>query len=335
MNKLIPLLAFSILLLVPVGIQDAFANTYNPTTVGPVVRGNFLTPFATFTVSGESSVETVGVRLSMESITHAQAQNLVVSLQSPSFTTVRLHDFSGGAATTIEDVLYLRNLNNCPPTDTCVVIDGPGTFSDFLAEDPNGTWSLLGATLAGPGPGTPDFTVYVNGDSASWGTAIGTQLLINDLMLDSDGDGVFDGEDICQGFDDNVDSDSDGVPDGCDDLDNNDCGFGTIADDTLGQCIGTAQGFDCGPKTEPVSGFCVPKLDDICSTGTIIEPTQMMTCIAQAASSIIGGALLEINSVSLLVGAIGTNPIITGLVGITIAGVAGQVVWFVHRRKKK
>jgi len=48
----------------------------------------------------------------------------------------------------------------------------------------------------------------------------------------------------------------------------------------------------------------------------------------------IGGELLDINSVSLLVGAIGTNPVITGLVAVTIAGVAGQAVWFVHRRKK-
>ena len=49
----------------------------------------------------------------------------------------------------------------------------------------------------------------------------------------------------------------------------------------------------------------------------------------------VGGELLDINTVSLLVGAIGTNPVITALVGITIAGVAGQAVWFVHRRKKK
>jgi hypothetical protein len=49
----------------------------------------------------------------------------------------------------------------------------------------------------------------------------------------------------------------------------------------------------------------------------------------------IGGALLDINTLPLLVGAIGVNPIITGLVGITLAGVAGQAVWFVHRRKKK
>jgi len=51
--------------------------------------------------------------------------------------------------------------------------------------------------------------------------------------------------------------------------------------------------------------------------------------------SMIGGELLDINSVSLLIGAIGTNPIITALMGITIAGIAGQAVWFVHRRKKK
>jgi len=49
----------------------------------------------------------------------------------------------------------------------------------------------------------------------------------------------------------------------------------------------------------------------------------------------IGGELLDINTLPLLVSAIGVNPIITALVGITIAGVAGQAVWFVHRRKKK
>jgi len=50
--------------------------------------------------------------------------------------------------------------------------------------------------------------------------------------------------------------------------------------------------------------------------------------------SMIGGELLDINTVSLLVASIGTNPVITALVGITLAGVAGQAVWFVHRRRK-
>jgi len=48
----------------------------------------------------------------------------------------------------------------------------------------------------------------------------------------------------------------------------------------------------------------------------------------------VGGQLLDINTLPLLVGAIGVNPIITGLVGITVAGIIGQAVWFVHRRKK-
>ena len=33
---------------------------------------------------------------------------------------------------------------------------------------------------------------------------------------DADGDGVFDGCDLCEGFDDNVDTDGDGIPDACD-----------------------------------------------------------------------------------------------------------------------
>ena len=63
-------------------VPQVFASTFNPTTVGPVVMvTNFQMEFATFTVSGESSVEIVGVRLSMEAINFATAQNLVVSLQ--------------------------------------------------------------------------------------------------------------------------------------------------------------------------------------------------------------------------------------------------------------
>ena len=49
----------------------------------------------------------------------------------------------------------------------------------------------------------------------------------------------------------------------------------------------------------------------------------------------IGGELLDINTVSLLVASIGVNPVITGLVGITIAGVAGQAIWFIHKRRTK
>ncbi len=47
----------------------------------------------------------------------------------------------------------------------------------------------------------------------------------------------------------------------------------------------------------------------------------------------VGGNILEIDNYALFVAAIGTNPVITALVGITLAGVAGQTLWFVHRRK--
>ena len=50
-------------------------------------------------------------------------------------------------------------------------------------------------------------------------------------------------------------------------------------------------------------------------------------------AQVVGGYLIDIDNASLFVAAIGINPVITGLVGITLAGVAGQAVWFVHRRK--
>ena len=88
----------------------------------------------------------------------------------------------------------------------------------------------------------------------------------------------------------------------------------------------------CQDKATLVGNHCVPDLSQVCGSGTI---PQNLMCFAQSMGSMIGGTLANINTVSLLVGAIGTNPIITGLVGITLAGVAGQAVWFVHRRKKK
>jgi hypothetical protein len=47
----------------------------------------------------------------------------------------------------------------------------------------------------------------------------------------------------------------------------------------------------------------------------------------------VGGNILEIDNYALFVAAIGTNPVITALVGITLAGIAGQALWFVNRRK--
>lgn len=53
----------------------------------------------------------------------------------------------------------------------------------------------------------------------------------------------------------------------------------------------------------------------------------------QSICNAVGGNILEIDNYALFVAAIGINPVITALVGITLAGVAGQALWFVHRRK--
>ncbi len=91
---------------------------------------------------------------------------------------------------------------------------------------------------------------------------------------------------------------------------------------TSGQCLNNAI---------LQSNHCVPDFPNICSTGTMQAG---FTCIAEAMGSMIGGTLLETNTIPLLVGAIGVNPVITGLVGITIAGIAGQAAWFIHRKKR-
>ena len=63
----------------------------------------------------------------------------------------------------------------------------------------------------------------------------------------------------------------------------------------------------------------------------VVNPGTLQTIPSICA---IGGELLDINYVSLFIGAIGVNPVITGLVAITMGGVAAQAVWFVHRRRK-
>ena len=57
-------------------------------------------------------------------------------------------------------------------------------------------------------------------------------------------------------------------------------------------------------------------------------------CFAEI-MAMVGGALLSIDTTAVLVAAIGTDPVVTGLIAITMAGVAGQAAWFIHRRKKK
>lgn len=149
---------------------------------------------------------------------------------------------------------------------------------------------------------------------------------------DSDGDGVPNDEDVCEGFNDNIDPDGDGIPTGCDENPTLKCGQNTLQ---IGfECVGTsAQGFMCGDGTiaDLIEGKCFPNLNEICGQGTIIEQGM---CIVSNMGNMIGGTLLDIDTTALLIASIDTNPVITGLVAITLAGVAGQIVWFVHRRRK-
>lgn len=48
----------------------------------------------------------------------------------------------------------------------------------------------------------------------------------------------------------------------------------------------------------------------------------------------IGGELLDLDTLSLFIGAIGVNPVITGLVAITMGGVAAQAIWYFNSRRK-
>jgi hypothetical protein len=90
----------------------------------------------------------------------------------------------------------------------------------------------------------------------------------------------------------------------------------------------------CGPKTMiNAQNQCVPNLTLICGQGTTPNFDTIM-CIATNMGNMIGGALLDIDTSALLVAAVGTNPVITGLVGITLAGLIVQAAWFIHKKKK-
>lgn len=175
---------------------------------------------------------------------------------------------------------------------------------------------------------------------------------LHGTSTDDDGDGIPNDEDLCPGFDDNVDTDSDGIPNECDPFESSQvCGAGTVGDNNLQQCVGTGgktcgdgtimvgnecvvdpnlQEIICGQGTAEILGICVPDLAQICGQGTIISGMQ---CVAQQVNNIIGGVLLDIDNTALFVAAIGTNPVITGLVAVTIAGVSGQAIWYLHKKQ--
>jgi subtilisin-like proprotein convertase family protein len=76
-------------------------------------------------------------------ITHPRVSDLIVDLQSPGGTTVRLHDRTGGED---DDIVTTYDVPTAP--------DGPGTMDDFNGEDVGGTWALAVSDYLGGATGT-------------------------------------------------------------------------------------------------------------------------------------------------------------------------------------
>lgn len=105
------------------------------------------------------------------------------------------------------------------------------------------------------------------------------------IFIDSDGDGVCNILDLCEGYDDNIDTDSDGIPDGCDNCDNaligtpcddnNSCTINDIYDSDC-NCIGTFQDTDNDGTCDDYDlcqGF-----DDRIDSDLDVIPEQCDTC---------------------------------------------------------
>ncbi len=123
------------------------------------------------------------------------------------------------------------------------------------------------------GDGTPDFCDDCStagqpcddGDACTTGDVYDADCNCAGTYTDSDGDGVCDADDICEGGDDNMDSDGDGTPDACDDCstvgqpcdDGDACTTGDVYDAAC-NCVGTLTDSD---------GDGVCDADDICEGG--------------------------------------------------------------------
>ncbi|NNK73435.1 MAG: T9SS type A sorting domain-containing protein [Flavobacteriaceae bacterium] len=150
-----------------------------------------------------------------------------VDISIPGFVqsvTVTLADgYDGNTATNMS--IDLSVVDFCVDSIPCADSDGDGVcdtedqcpgFDDTLDTDSDGVGDCLDLEINSPCPDSVD----ANGVSLdSDGDGVCDDLDAcegSDDAIDTDGDSVPDGCDICEGFDDSIDSDSDGIPDGCD-----------------------------------------------------------------------------------------------------------------------
>jgi len=111
----------------------------------------------------------------------------------------------------------------------------------------------------------------------------------------------------------------------------------------LGGGIPCPLGYFSGFIIDDLFQFIYPAC--VAAPGSFPDPTLAAQCQGAAVllnnhcfaevMQMVGGMLMEIDTWTLFVANIGVNPVITGLVVITMTGIAGQAAWFIHRRKKK
>ena len=86
----------------------------------------------------------------------------------------------------------------------------------------------------------------------------------------------------------------------------------------------------CGTKTVlNTEGQCVPDLSQVCGAGTIPH-FDLLMCFGQMA---VGGIMIPVDAVALLLAAIGIDPLITGLLVLSMIAVSAQLVWILHKKK--
>ncbi|MGD1808990.1 beta strand repeat-containing protein, partial [Dapis sp. BLCC M126] len=139
----------------------------------------------TFTVDGDlGTIENLDVRFSAE---HTYNGDLEVDLESPQGQTVRLFARVGSEEDNFQDTVLDDDAStsiasgNAPFDGTYIP---QGSLGEFNGENPNGTWTLIVTdTFAEEDSGT----LYRAGDTAAWGTAVGTQLLLRSPLVESGG----------------------------------------------------------------------------------------------------------------------------------------------------
>ncbi|MEM1170940.1 MAG: proprotein convertase P-domain-containing protein, partial [Cyanobacteria bacterium P01_H01_bin.35] len=169
----------------PVSSGGELLATIDVDEGGPIPLEGTDTATFTFTVEGDlGTIENLDVRFSAE---HTFDEDLQVTLESPAGKQITLFEFVGGDGDNFQDTVLDDDAStsiasgNAPFNGTYIP---QGSLGEFNGENPNGTWTLIVTdTFAEEDSGS----LYRAGDTAPWGTAVGTQLLLRSPLVQSGG----------------------------------------------------------------------------------------------------------------------------------------------------